>query len=108
MSKRKTLVWILLLIALITLPQGCAQSARSSVTVNRRIPIAPAAIPEGIGVNIHFTDPQPGEMKLLAASGVRWVRTDFYWQSIETEKGRYDFSPYDRLISTLEQYHLRA
>jgi hypothetical protein len=108
MSKRKTLVWILLLIALITLPQGCAQSARSSVTVNTRIPIAPAAIPDAIGVNIHFTDPQPGEMKLLAASGVRWVRTDFYWQNIETEKGRYDFSPYDRLISTLEQYHLRA
>jgi len=106
MSKRKTVVWIVLLITLIALLlQGCAQNARSSVTANIQNRIA---IPEGIGVNIHFTDPQPGEMKLLAASGVRWIRTDFYWQTVETEKGSYDFSPYDRLITTLEQYHLRA
>ena len=36
-----------------------------------------AAVPEGLGVNIHFTDPRPGEMEMLAAAGFRWVRMDF-------------------------------
>ena len=27
-------------------------------------------LPEGLGVNIHFTDPRPGEMEMLAAGGV--------------------------------------
>src|SRR3982751_5484734 len=109
MQKRKTVVAILLLVAVVALLiPGCAQSVRSSVTGKTRTPSAPTEIPEGIGVNIHFTDPQPGEMRLLAASGVRWIRTDFYWQRVEAEKGRYDFSPYDRLMTTLEQYHLRA
>ena len=26
-------------------------------------------LPDGLGVNIHFTDPQPGEMKMLAGAG---------------------------------------
>src|SRR5467141_3956599 len=65
-------------------------------------------IPEGIGINIHFTDPQPGEMKMLAASGIRWVRMDFYWQRIETAKGCYDFTPYDRLMAVLDEHKIRA
>ena len=37
-----------------------------SVTIAREI--VPATLPAGPGVNIHFTDPRPGEMKMLAAS----------------------------------------
>src|SRR5688572_21531518 len=59
------------------------------------------AIPEGFGVNIHFTNPRAGEMKMLAESGVRWVRMDFKWDITETVKGSYDFAPYDRLMSAL-------
>ena len=54
------------------------------------------AIPGALGVNIHFTDPEPGELAMLAAAGFRWVRMDFVWQSTETGKGTYDFSAYDR------------
>ena len=88
------------------LSSGCAQSARSYAT--HAADTSAPVIAEGIGINIHFTDPQPGEMKLLADSGVRWVRMDFYWQRIETEKGRYDFTPYDRLLAALDQYKIRA
>ncbi len=65
------------------------------------------AIPGALGVNIHFTDPKPGELAMLAAAGFRWVRMDFVWQSTETGKGTYDFSSYDRLVSALDEHHLR-
>ena len=63
---------------------------------------------QGLGVNIHFTDPQPGEMKMIADAGFRWVRMDFVWDATERERGRYDFSAYDHLMQSLEQFKLRA
>lgn len=65
-------------------------------------------VPDGLGVNIHFTDPRPGEMEMLAAAGLRWVRMDFAWNSTEREKGKYDFSAYDRLMAALDRHKLRA
>ncbi len=60
------------------------------------------------GVNIHFTDPRPGEMETLAATGVGWVRMDMFWAAIERRRGEYDFSAYDRLAATLADHRLRA
>jgi hypothetical protein len=59
---------------------------------------------DGLGVNIHFTNPQPGEMAMLASAGYRWVRMDFVWQWTERQAGQYDFSQYDTLMSTLTPY----
>lgn len=67
-----------------------------------------SVIPQNLGVNIHFTDPRPGEMEELAAAGFRWVRMDFSWDGTEREKGTYDFSAYDRLMAALKPYHIRA
>jgi len=47
-------------------------------------------------------------MKMLAAAGVKWVRMDFKWDLTETVKGTYDFTPYDRLMSALTPFALRA
>lgn len=66
----------------------------------------PATVPAGWGVNIHFTDEQPGEVKKLAGP-FRWVRMDFAWSSIEREKGKYDFSAYDRLVGALDRHKVR-
>jgi polysaccharide biosynthesis protein PslG len=66
------------------------------------------AVPEGLGVNIHFTDARPGELEMLAAAGLRWVRMDFGWDGTEREKGKYDFSAYDRLLSALDQHKILA
>lgn len=66
------------------------------------------AVPDSLGVNIHFTDPRPGEMEMLAAGGFRWVRMDFGWGGIEREKGKYDFSAFDRLVSALDRHAMRA
>jgi hypothetical protein len=66
------------------------------------------AIPEPFGVNIHFTDPDPGEMAMLAAGGFRFVRMDLFWHKIEREiPGRYDFSAYDRLVEVMAAHDIR-
>ena len=71
-------------------------------------PLVPQPIPDGLGVNIHFTHPQPGEMKMLADSGIRWIRMDFDWEGTELGKGNYDFSNYDSLLKDLDEYHIRG
>lgn len=58
-------------------------------------------VPEPFGVNIHFTRPAPGEMALMEASGIRFVRMDLFWHMVEQERGRYDFSDYDVLVAEM-------
>lgn len=67
-----------------------------------------AVVPDGLGVNIHFTDARPGELEMLAAGGFHWVRMDFSWTGTEKRQGDYDFSAYDRLLAALEVHKLRA
>ncbi len=64
-------------------------------------------VPEGFGVNIHFTDPQPGEMERFAEAGFGLARMDFAWGRVERERGQYDFSAYDRLTAHLKQAGVR-
>ncbi len=64
-------------------------------------------VPECFGVNIHFTQPRPGEMRMLAAAGFHWIRMDFGWSATERVKGHYDFRAYDHLLAALERYHIR-
>ncbi len=59
-------------------------------------------------MNIHFTDPRPGEMEMIAAAGFKWIRNDLAWGGTEREKGKYDFSAYDRLIAALEKHGMHA
>ncbi|HEY6293782.1 MAG TPA: hypothetical protein VI455_19685 [Terriglobia bacterium] len=61
---------------------------------------------DAFGINIHFVDPAPGEMAMLAATGVRWIRMDFSWAATERVGGEYDFSAYDQLMAALDSNHL--
>ena len=72
-----------------------------------QIPVDPA-VPESLGVNIHFTDARPGEMEMLAGAGLRWIRTDLIWAHTERQPGEYDFAAYDRLVASLEKNGVRA
>ena len=65
--------------------------------------LPPPVVPAGFGVNIHFTDPGPGEMERFAEAGYRLVRMDFAWEAVERQAGRYDFGAYDRLLGHLER-----
>jgi len=96
---------ILPFLFLITLLGGCTNNSACKFG-------GPAAtsstIPQGLGVNIHFTDPQPGEVKMIADAGFRWVRMDFKWDITERERGHYDFADYDRLMKALDENQIRA
>jgi hypothetical protein len=70
--------------------------------------LPPPGTIDGLGVNIHFTNPRPGEMEMLAAGGFRWIRMDFFWWNTELQRGQYDFSAYDRLVDALDANGLRA
>ncbi|MGE5644913.1 MAG: beta-galactosidase [Acidobacteriota bacterium] len=59
-------------------------------------------------MNIHFTDPRPGEMEMMAEAGIRWVRMDFIWRHVERERGKYDFAAYDRLLAAMEKHRIRG
>lgn len=59
--------------------------------------LPPPVVPECVGVNIHFTGAPPQDLEGLHAGGFGWVRMDFAWESIEKEKGSYDFTAYDTL-----------
>jgi hypothetical protein len=75
----------------------------------RSQPSLPSAVlPDGLGVNIHFTEARSGELEMLAAGGFHWVRMDFFWAETEKRQGDYDFSAYDRLVAALEARKLRA
>src|SRR5258708_18828803 len=60
----------------------------------------------GLGVNIHFTDPQPGEIKMISATGLHWARMDFVWAETAKARGRYDVLAYDQLLDSLPPYDI--
>jgi len=60
-------------------------------------------LPQGVGVNIHFTRGHHRDLDMIAAAGFRVVRMDFGWVGIERKKGEYDWSAYDDLTANLEK-----
>jgi hypothetical protein len=97
----------ILIIVILTLPcSGCVKEKACPVAW-QSISVTPV-IPEGFGVNIDFTDPRPGEMKMISAGGFCWVRMDLKWDATEKEAGRYDFAAYDRLMAALDLHKLRV
>lgn len=78
------------------------------IATNDYCQLPSARVPDGLGVNIHFTDPQPGEMEMLAGAGFKWIRMDLSWPAIEKKRGEYDFAPWDRLLTTCDKFGIRA
>ena len=76
-----------------------------------RVAAGPGALPlptfpEPFGLNINFTQEQPGELDKLAEA-YKAVRMDFIWARTEKTKGVYDFSQYDILVRDLEKRKIR-
>lgn len=64
-------------------------------------------MPEGVGINIHFTRGHEKELDMIAAAGIRVVRTDLKWDETENYKGVYDWSAYDELAANLAKRGMR-
>ena len=65
-------------------------------------------LPAGVGVNIHFSRGHERDLDMIAAAGFKFIRMDFFWESIESQKDKYDWSAYDELTANLERRGLRA
>jgi hypothetical protein len=65
-------------------------------------------VPDGLGVNIHFTTGHDRDLDMIQTAGFRFVRMDFFWDGVEEERGVYDFSAYDELTNGLAKRGLRA
>ena len=75
---------------------GCLIIGTILCSSTNQIPLPKLVIPEGLGVNIHFTG-EPKDLDLIAEGGFRFIRMDFAWGGIEREKGVYNFKSYDEL-----------
>lgn len=101
------LMLMLSLLATAGLRAQTPQSSRARAAGVFHPSLPTPVLPDGLGVNIHFTDPRPGEMKMLAEGGFRWIRMDFTWSATERERGRYDFAAYDRLMAALDEHRIK-
>lgn len=65
----------------------------------------------GMGVYLYRYPDSPGGFErmekaaaMAAAAGVKWSREEFNWSRIEPERGRYNWSFYDRMVDTALAY----
>jgi len=72
------------------------------------IPLPKLNIPNGFGVNIHFTG-EPKDLDLIRDGGFKFVRMDLGWGGIEREKGTYNFerTGYDALTQSCVKRDIR-
>lgn len=70
--------------------------------------LPPLTIPQGVGVNIHFTRGHEADLDLIAAAGFKFIRMDFAWGGIERDRGVFDWSAYEELTGNLEKRGLSA
>lgn len=74
-----------------------AALAASCSSTKAALSLAPA-----FGVTTHFTEQRPGEHHQIAVGGIRYVRQDLAWWTVEGPCGVYNFTQYDILMSDLQ------
>ncbi len=74
----------------------------------RKVPLPALRLPDAVGVNIHFVEPDPREVDRLAAGGFGIIRMDFTWEFVERQPGIYDMDGYARLVDAMEQRGIRV
>jgi len=90
-----TAVTILLVLAMLCSLAGAAE-------------LPALTVPDGLGVNIHFTGEPERDLDMIQAGGWKFIRMDFTWSAIEKQKGVYDFKEYDQLTDGLAKRGMRA
>jgi hypothetical protein len=69
--------------------------------------LPPLVIPDGVGINIHFTRGHERDLDMIADAGIKVVRMDLFWADTERLKGIYDWSAYDELTASLLKRGIR-
>jgi hypothetical protein len=70
------------------------------------LPVSSASLSARLGVNVHSVSDEAG-LDAAHSAGFSFVRTDLLWATVE-KQGHYDFSAYDRLLSSLERRGMKA
>jgi hypothetical protein len=101
-------VFHFILLFLMALILFLAMAAFSPTALSAESLPAPS-IPNGFGVNIHFTG-LPRDLHMIADAGFKFVRMDLAWSRVERTKGEYDFmeSGYDALTLGCEKLGIRV
>jgi polysaccharide biosynthesis protein PslG len=87
---------------------NCAKDTPASPAVQESSDFLPGpVIPESLGFNLHITGPER-DLNRIRESGIRIVRKDLFWDSVEKVKGQFAFGEYDRLLQGLEQRGIRV
>jgi hypothetical protein len=80
----------------------------TSLPITRAADLPELVLPQGAGVNIHFTRGHTQDLDMIAAAGFKFIRMDFSWGGTERKKGEYNWAEYDELTANLEKRGLRA
>lgn len=86
----------LIVLSLIFLPKLNTKAQSSN-------PFSNSKIMDAMGVQIHFTTGHINDLDMIQKAGFKKVRMDFFWNKCEVQKGVYDFSEYDILLSQLKK-----
>ncbi len=76
--KISVLITVFCLLSLLVLPSDGAK------------PLPRFTVPNGFGVNIHFTG-DPKDLDMIADAGFQFIRMDLTWAGVERKKGVYNF-----------------
>jgi hypothetical protein len=64
------------------------------------------------GVSMHISGGEeyshmPENLRMLRTAGIRWVRTDFSWSTVEGPQGVWHFDALDRVVAETEKQGLQ-
>ncbi|MBN2506635.1 MAG: cellulase family glycosylhydrolase [Verrucomicrobia bacterium] len=90
------------------IPWFCALLSAAPPATQGSPSLPPPVLPQGVGVNIHFTRGHARDLDMIAAGGFKFIRMDFSWGGTERRRGAYDWSAYDELTANLDRRGLRA
>ncbi len=97
----KAFLFYLLLFSLVLVFISATCSRKQSQPVYGDFPHV--FIPDGIGVNIHFSGAPERDLKLMDQAHIKLIRADLTWTQVERKKGMYNFSKYDALVDSFEK-----
>jgi len=80
---------------------GLSQGAAEDV-------LPPLQVPEACGVQLKPQNFTPETLDQAYDLGFRAIRRGIYWNSVEKEKGHYDFSDYDAMLDLVKKKGMRA
>jgi polysaccharide biosynthesis protein PslG len=97
--RARDLVWLLLAAFLVASSGWQPASAQVADRIARLI--GDAAVPNGLGVSVHFVAGHADSVARIKDTGFRIVRTDLLWAQVEQQQGVYDWAPFDALVADL-------